>query len=287
MRNINLAEVIMENELNKADVVAYVHSLGVNLVGVTSVARWDEFDEVEPAYRPKAIWQEAKSVIVIGLPVFLPTVESTPSINYTELYTTSNILLDQTAYRLALYLTEHGHGSIFLPRDGYGAIEVLVDKPAAAFSQVFAAKYAGLGTVGFNHTLLHPKYGPRVRYGAVFTTLELESDPVYNQELCIHCRLCQKACPSQAFMAGEDDVIAHMDKKACAVYHRDLRNENRYPCGVCIKVCPVGEDRKIFKNKNAALYLQEREALQKDPEDPRYAAWVHLRRHGSKGERIY
>lgn len=277
----------MKKKLNNQAVINYASSLGVNLIGIAPVTRWDEFDEVEPAYRPKAIWPEAKSVIVLGLPVFLPTLETTPSINYTELYTTSNILLDQVAYRLALYLTEQGYGSIFLPRDGYGEIDILVTKPLAGFSQVFAGKYAGLGTIGFNHTLLNPQYGPRVRYVSVFTTLKLTGDTVRSENLCINCRLCQKACPSQAFTPCEDQLIAHMDKKACALYHSDLRKEHRYPCGVCIKVCPIGEDRKLYNNTNSALYLEEREALEKDPEDPRYAPWVHLRRHGSKGDRIY
>ena len=276
----------MGKKITKADVLRYIRGLGVNLAGIAPVSRWDEFNEVEPAYRPQAIWPEAKSVIVLGLPVFLPTLETTPSNSYAELYTTSNILLDQVAYRLALYLTERGYGSIFLPRDGYGEISVLVDKPEASFSQVFAGKYAGLGTIGFNHTLLNPQYGPRVRYVSVFTTLHLPGDTVHNEELCINCRLCQKACPTQAFTAREDRLIADMNKKACAIYHSDLRKELRYPCGVCIKVCPVGKDRELFQNKNATLYLSERETLRQNPEAPEYAAWVHQRRHGSKGERI-
>ncbi len=276
----------MGRNVGKASLIKYIRGLGVNMVGVAPVDRWDEYNEVEPAYRPAAIWPEAKSVIVLGLPVFLPTLETTPSINYVELYTTSNILLDQVAYRLALFLTEKGHGAIFLPRDGYGDISVLVEKPEASFSQVFAGKYAGLGTIGFNHTLINAQYGPRVRYVSVFTTLELVGDPVLEQDLCINCRLCQQACPTQAFTPRSDRLIADMNKRNCAVYHAELRKELRFPCGVCIKVCPIGEDRKIYRSTNSALYLREREALQQNPEDPNYAAWVHQRRHGSKGDRI-
>lgn len=274
-------------KITKQSILKYAQGLGAALVGVAPVARWDEYDEVEKDYRPASIWPEAKSVIVLGVPVLLPTVESTPSINYVELYKTSNVLLDQIAYRLAVHLTENGHGAIFLPRDAYGDIEILVRKPLAAFSHVFAGKYAGLGTIGYSHVLLNEKYGPRVRYVSVFTSLELAPDVVVEKELCLKCGVCQRVCPSQAFTTREDRIIADMDKTACAKHHAQLRKEHRYPCGICIKVCPVGKDRDIFNSKDTKLYLEEKEAISLNPEDPRYKRWVHLRTHGSDGMRLY
>ena len=38
------------------------------------------------SFRPRSIWPEAKTVIVIGLPVSLPILETAPSIWYHELY---------------------------------------------------------------------------------------------------------------------------------------------------------------------------------------------------------
>jgi epoxyqueuosine reductase QueG len=219
--------------------------------------------------------------------VLLPIIETTPSINYVELYDTTNKLLDQMAYRLSVYLTEKGHGSIFLPRDAYGDIQVLVKKPLAAFSHVFAGKYAGLGTIGYSHVLLNRQYGPRVRYVSVFTRLELAPDAVLETEICTKCRVCQKLCPTQAFTTREDQIIALMDKNACARHHAQLRQEHRYPCGVCVKVCPVGEDRKLFNSTDTGLYLNEKEAISQNPDDPRYKRWVHIRRHGSDGERLF
>lgn len=273
--------------VSKDEIIDYARSLGATLVGFTPAARWDEFGEVGEAYRPAAIWPEVKSVIVLGLPVLLPLLETTPSIYYVEQYDTSNILLDQIAYRLSVYLNEQGYGSIFLPRDGYGDIEILIEKPVAAFSHVFAAKYAGLGTIGFNHTLINEKYGPRVRYVSVFTQLELAGDPLFEKDLCVGCHICQKLCPSQAFTANADSLIANMDKVACAKHHEQLRKEHRYPCGICIKVCPIGNDRTLYNSTDIKLYLDEPEALRKDPEDPRYRGWVHVRAHGAKGSRIY
>jgi epoxyqueuosine reductase len=274
------------NNISKQVIIEYAKNLGAGLVGFAPASRWEKFNEVEKSYRPQSIWPDAKTVIVLGVPVLLPILETTPSINYVALYDTTNILLDQMAYRLSVFLNDHGYGSIFLPRDGYGDIQVLVEKPAAAFSQVFAAKYAGLGTIGFNHTLLNERYGPRVRYVSVFTQLEAEGDPVIEKDLCCNCRLCQKLCPSQAFTPREENIIAVMDKKACARHHARLRDEHRYPCGICIKVCPIGEDRKLYHRTDSKLYLEERAAISRDPADPRYSGWVHVRTHGSKGDRI-
>jgi len=83
-------------------------------------------------------------------------------------------------------------------------------------------------------------------------------------------------------------MIAHMDKTACAKHHAILRQEERYPCGICIKVCPIGQDRVLYQSTNKSkLYLEEKEALSANPDDPRYSGWVHVRKHGSKGERIF
>lgn len=114
---------------------------------------------------------------------------------YSELYNTTNRFLDETAYRLANYLNRLGYRAHFFPRDCYGDISVLVKKPEAAFSHVIAARYAGLGTIGMNHTLLTPEYGPRVRLVSVITDAEVTPDRMIKNELCVKCGMCAKSCP--------------------------------------------------------------------------------------------
>lgn len=38
-----------------------------------------------------------------------------------------------------------------------------------------------------------------------------------------------------------------MDKIACTKYHVKIWDEHHWPCGVCANVCPVGEDRKLYR----------------------------------------
>jgi epoxyqueuosine reductase len=264
----------------KSNVINKAKDLGIDIIGFASVDRWEKYAETDKSYFPQNIWPETKSVIVMGVQIFLPMLETTPSIVYSELYNTTNDLLDENAYKLANYLNRLGHGAFYFPRDGYGDISVLVNKPTAAFSHVLAGKYAGLGTIGYNHTLLTKEFGPRVRLVSVLTSTVLPPDDVLKKDLCIKCELCKRCCPTSAFTTTEH-LIADMDKKKCAEYHAKLKGDYRYPCGVCIKVCPIGDDRKIY-GQRTEKYLNEKTILESNPNSEEYAGWVHCREHGSK-----
>jgi epoxyqueuosine reductase QueG len=260
--------------------------LGAAIVGFAPVGRWDDAGEVPPAYRPRAVWPQARTAVVVGVPIQLPVIESTPSIHYQELYDTTNRLLDDLGYRLSTWLGERGHPSLFLPRDGYGSLEILLRNPFAAFSHTMAAKYAGLGTMGLSHNLLVPGYGPRVRLQTVLTSAALPGDPPLADELCSGCDVCVRLCPVGALAARPGEVVGDLDKDACTRHHIALRKDSCWPCGVCVKVCPVGADRDAYQSRSVKPHLEEKEALARDPGDPRYQRLVHLRRLGSGGDRI-
>lgn len=219
---------------------------GLNLIGFANVERWAEERMTAEAFYPQNIWPWAKTVIVLGAQIYLPMLETTPSVVYSELYNTTNRMLDELSYKMANLLNQSGFRAFFFPRDCYGDISVLVKKPEAAFSHVIAAKYAGLGTIGMNHTLLTREYGPRVRLVSVITDAEIHPDPIIREELCILCGRCVNACPQKALTRRDNELVAEMDKFKCAAYHEQLKHEFRYPCGVCTAVCPVGMDRKLY-----------------------------------------
>src|SRR5512143_311009 len=148
-----------ENQALKNRIIRFCRNHGADVVGFASVERWDEASEVPPDFRPRSLWEPARTVIVIGMEMPLPIVETTPSIVHKELYDTSNRELDQIAYDLTRFLNRLGHASFFFPRDGYGSLRALRENNLAAFSHVMAAKYAGLGTIGASHNLLTPEFG--------------------------------------------------------------------------------------------------------------------------------
>lgn len=253
--------------------------LDIPLVGFAPARRWDEplFEPWVPeAFRPRAIFPETNTVIVIGLPVSLPVLESAPSIWYHELYRTVNTLLDQAGYRIASALTADGNPSVWIPRDGYGSISVLKDRPVAFFSHRHAALLAGLGNFGTNNTLLTPEFGPRVRFASILTAAEIEPDPILEKPLCIRCQRCVEACPVHALDGGEYPE-ALTNKTTCATRSEALSKRFISPCGICIKVCPVGEDRKRFGREDPAIYNEDNTRF-----ESHHKAWKHVRSYGGR-----
>jgi epoxyqueuosine reductase QueG len=215
--------------------------------------------------------------VVIGLPVHLPVIETTPSIFYHEHYNTLNRLLDQYTYLIAERFNQAGHPSVSLPRDGYGSIGVLRELPVAFFSHRHAAFLAGLGTFGLNNMVLTQMYGPRVRFSSVFTAARLPPDPLMKKDLCTRCYCCVEMCPVEAI--PKDPYPQGITRKgACTEYSAALAKRHASPCGVCIKVCPIGEDRRHFGRTDPNIYSRQYLG------SPLERAWTHVRKYGLKGE---
>ncbi len=271
----------------KKELLKKCKDLGIQLVGFAPVKRWQAppeelpnvlFPWIPEDFWPQSIYPEARTVIVIGLPVSLPIVETAPSIYYHELYKTVNSMLDSKACEIANFLNDKGYGSIYLPRDAYGDVKILIEKPFAFFSHKHAAYLAGMGSFGHNNVLLTPQYGPRVRFTSIFTTAKIPPDPIRVKDLCIRCLRCAKSCPAGAIpLKGE--FPPPVDKKLCAVRSANLRDEYRSPCGICIKVCPVGKDRELYDRRNMSIYSGDKKF------ERYHKAWEHVRRYGSKNEK--
>jgi epoxyqueuosine reductase QueG len=262
-----MCSIAMNDDL-KAAVIEQCRKMEIPLVGVANTERWENppfLPWMPEDFYPQSIFPGARSVIVIGLPIHLPVIETAPSIYYHELYRTVNTLLDQYTYRLASFLNDRGHPSVFVPRDGYGSIEVLLKNPVAFFSHRHAAFLAGLGTFGVNNTILTPEYGPRVRFASVITTAEIPADPLFPEDLCTRCMLCVHSCPVGA-LDELDYPDGLTDSAACAANSARLGRRHISPCGICIRVCPVGEDRRHYARSAAAedpRHLRAREHVQK------------------------
>ena len=250
--------------------------MGIPCFGIADPLRWETplFDPWIPEeFRPRSIYPETESVIVIGLPVHLPALESAPSIWYREEYKTVNRLLDNYAWIIASLLNEHGHSSVSVPRDGYGSIRVLLKNPVAFFSHRHAAVLAGLGTIGRNNMVLTPGYGPRMRFASIFTSVRIKPDEMLTESLCTRCNTCIRACPVNA-LDGEDYPEGLTNKRKCASRSESLNSQYLSPCGICIKVCPVGTDRDHYSRNDIRIY--------EEPEKFRlyHKAWDHVRKYG-------
>ena len=239
--------------MTKDDISVYAKNLGAARVGFAPTTRWEEYGDLDADFHPKSLWPMAKTAISVCTPSLLPIVETRVSDLYRAQYNIINRLLDEITYLLAAHLNRHGIASMPICRDGYGEQRMLRKTPAAAFSHVWAAYYAGLGTMGWNHTLITSEYGPRHRLASVFTALELEGDPMPAKEFCSRCRVCGISCPEGVYSGRPEDSRAYMDKIACAKQTFDGPYNH---CGFCIKTCPTGDDRKLFKGASAGEYAE-------------------------------
>jgi len=274
----------MDNNRELKDKVKqFCMDAGADIIGFAPVERWDEDNEVPHDFRPQAIFKQARTVIVIGVGMPLPIVDTTPSILHKETYDTANRVLDDMAFNLVRYLNRLGNAAYFFTRDGYGSLRLLKQRPQAAFSHIMAGKYAGLGNVGLNNCLLTPEFGPRVRLVSVFTSAILEPDPIIEKDLCIKCEACAKCCPVDSIIIrNKQQVKSEFIPIPCIDRHSELSRDKAYPCGICTKVCPIGKDRILYNEKgNMKKYLEEEKRLDENPDDPEYKSWTHIRSYGS------
>lgn len=220
-------------------------AMGVADVRAAPAGRWSTdplvSSRIGPGRRPLDIMPDAKSVVVVAVPIQKTVLDTAPSIYYNHLYNTVNALLDGVTERLALELNIMGHRAVYVPRDGYHGIAGLREDPSAFFSHRHAAYLAGMGTFGWNNMLLTEEYGPRVRFSSVITSAELPYGEVMERQLCIGCGKCARVCPVHAISSdGYPSGITL--KQACVENSAKLAAEGRSPCGRCIAACPVGRD---------------------------------------------
>jgi Pyruvate/2-oxoacid:ferredoxin oxidoreductase delta subunit len=108
-----------------------------------------------------------------------------------------------------------------------------------------------------------------------------KSKIMIEKDLGIRCQACAKSCPKKAIGMRPDRVIEDYDKMACLEMAEELTTKRCYPCGICTKVCPIGQDRTLYRQKGGMKkYLREEGALAENPDDPEYKSWTHLRRYG-------
>ena len=109
---------------------------------------------------------------------------------------------------------------------------------------------AGLGEVGRLSLLITPQYGPRVRLGAVTTTLELPQDEPVSfgvKDFCDVCLKCARNCPPAALPKGGEEELRgtrywRMAPEKCYRYWRRIGTD----CGLCIAVCPYSHPRGLM-----------------------------------------
>lgn len=146
-------------------------------------------------------------------------------------------------------MAENSHKvATFIRQLGYNAIA----SGNCTASSIPIAIQAGLGELGRNGLLVHPKYGPRVRIAKVFTDLPMKIDKPITfgvKEFCMTCMKCAISCPSQA-ISYEDPTMEgptisnnngiekwYIDPEKCMQTWGEMGGD----CGTCIASCPYNK----------------------------------------------
>lgn len=100
---------------------------------------------------------------------------------------------------------------------------------------------AGLGKWGKNSLVIHPKFGPWLRFVALQTNIHFanpEHQPWYVSPTCANCDLCIKACPvgliGYYVLKRQEDCLAYLDLAHPAGTRR---------CELCLLACPMKTPR--------------------------------------------
>lgn len=138
------------------------------------------------------------------------------------------------------------------------------------------AEKAGLGFIGKNSLLIHPRAGSWFFLGELYTNLALPADPPFTRQGCGPCTACIDECPTQAIV---DNAV--VDARRCISYLtieydgvieeslRPLIGNRIYGCDDCQLVCPWNRftestQESAFKAKAPLDKVQLLELLQWD-----------------------
>jgi len=217
---------------------------------VCGIAGIDRFSDQPLLKDPKAVCPMAKSVIGFGFYVPSGLYRAMENGNQSYLYTSVGVkYIDEEfstifLYRMSSLIEDAGYDSCVQRSTPHMRVkgdktanpeivdvfEIVASEPVAEgrpapdviIDYENAAVQCGLGTRGLNGRVINPKYGPCMRYIFIITDMELEEDPLVEEQMCDGCGECIKACPGHAI--SEDGV----DTWQCAVYYKGAHKSNPF-----------------------------------------------------------
>lgn len=249
---------------------------GADDVGITSVETLEKYPpNPEAPQAPSRTGTKFKSAVVVL--VRMPVGEFRAKNKLCVMHVSQMALrrMDKAASRVIRFLESHGY-----PALQTAAQQTTWELKGGSYGELstrHVAVEAGLGNLGLEMNLLHPRFGPRCDVTVVLTDAELQTDERMTETMCIGetCGRCLLACPA--------DAVLHwnLDKRRCATYAQPLGISGlfRYfreairadtpqarwgyltdplfydkwkslhwqigafaSCPRCVEVCPVGDD---------------------------------------------
>lgn len=218
----------MDGVLDTGGTKALAFELGFDLVGV-----------LDPALSHAPGW--VRSVLVLGYATLDEAYDYNVYVDVQGARRWSKLAYEVVvarSARLALALRDRG----------VRAEPLTFEDSASLIDLRKAAVATGLGVLGKNELVVTARFGPRVRFGAVFTDLDLPYDRPLREYYCSSCVRCLSACPTGALgPSGLDRSRCLADfapsREMLALQKQLLRQLSpfaRLQCSACVTACPIG-----------------------------------------------
>ncbi|MBL7064138.1 MAG: tRNA epoxyqueuosine(34) reductase QueG, partial [Anaerolineae bacterium] len=172
-------------------------------------------DAIEKRADPRRLMPETRSIVIVGMNYytgdFPPAEESRGRVSRYAWGADYHAVLTERLRQLAAWIAEQVGRPV--------THRVYVDTGPLLEREL--AQRAGLGWIGKNTCLIHPRLGSYFFLGELLLDLELEPDASFPADRCGTCTACLDACPTGALVAPRT-----LDARRCISY---LTIEHRGP----------------------------------------------------------
>lgn len=213
-------------------------------------------DTSERRKSPRALWPEARSVILLGL-------------NYGRGGDPLAILKEKSRGAISFYAQGADYHDVLKAKlkklaarvQAMTGAEVKIFVDTAPVMEKPLAARAGLGWQGKHTNLVSREFGSWLFLAEIFTSAEIAPDAP-EEDHCGACRRCLDACPTKAFTAPY-----RLDPRACISYltiehkghiaprYREVMGNRIFGCDDCLAVCPWNKFAQAARD--AALAVKE------------------------------
>ncbi len=219
----------MPTEKNAANIDELAFEFGFSICAVADISDIRKEFHLDPDLAAR--FDRAISLGKRLLDPVIEDIQDKPTLLYFHHYRQLNFFLDRGAFLLSSFIQDKGFRAMPIP-----ASQIIDwDKQTSHVSHKMIGQKAGLGWIGRNNLLVHPKFGSRFRLVTILTDIPLEPNEMLDRD-CGECQACLATCPAQAIKERKEDF----DHWACFDKLKEFRRQGvvgQHICGVCVKSC--------------------------------------------------
>ena len=203
---------------------------------------------------PKQILPECQSILVLATP-YHPSSRAERTLSEGEVADEAQGAGKNASIRIASYARGLDYHDIlparmkelvqFIEEQAGGPIKNRWYTDTGPILERDLAQRAGIGWIGKNTCLIHPKQGSYFLLSEILLDLALEPDPPFTTDHCGTCTRCIQACPTDCILPDRT-----LDATRCISYLtielqddiplelRDKLGDWVFGCDICQQVCP-------------------------------------------------